>query len=105
MLQQKAGGVALTDLDNALAELVSRVADTHRKGKLTLAITVKPNAKRGVQICDELKVDMPKEEQAVSFFFVGESGELLRNDPNQLALELRTVPNDDVKQAPKAVNS
>jgi hypothetical protein len=52
MLQQKAGGIALTDLDQALAEVVSRVTGTRKKGKLTLTITIKPNAKRGVQVLD-----------------------------------------------------
>jgi hypothetical protein len=104
LLQQKAGGVALTDLDQALADLVARSIATHRKGSLTLKITIKPNAKRGVKVCDELKVDMPKEETSESFFFAGDHGELLKNDPAQRELELRTVPDDDAKQPARAIN-
>jgi hypothetical protein len=104
MLQQKAGGIALTDLDQALAEVVSRVTGTRKKGKLTLTITIKPNAKRGVQVLDDLKVDLPKDEVATSFFYAGDNGELLKNDPQQRELELRSVP-DEAAQPIKVVNA
>jgi hypothetical protein len=103
MLQQKAGGVALADLDQALADVVARCILSHKKGSLTLKITIKPNAKRGVKVTDELKVDLPKEETSESFFFAGEHGELLKNDPAQRELELRTVP-DDAAQPARAIN-
>ena len=103
MLQQKAGGVALADLDQALAEVVQRVLGTHRKGSLTLKVIVKPNAKRGVKVIDELKVELPKEETSESFFFAGDHGELLKNDPAQRELELRSVP-DEAEKPIKVVN-
>jgi hypothetical protein len=103
LLQQKAGGVALADLDQALADVVARAIGTHRKGSLTLKITIKPNAKRGVKVIDELKVELPKEEVSESFFFAGDHGELLKNDPAQRELELRTVPDEAGAQPIKAV--
>ena len=91
MLQGKTGGVALATLDESLAELVQRVQQTGHKGSLTYKLTVLPNAKKGVRIEDKLVHNLPTEESGASFFFVGEDGALLRNDPNQRELELRTV--------------
>jgi hypothetical protein len=102
MLQQKPSGVALVTLDEKLSELVEAVRASGKKGKLTYTITIKPNAKRGVQLDDEVKVDLPRESSGTSYFFVGEGGQLLKNDPAQLSLELRAVPSDQ-EQPVKAV--
>jgi hypothetical protein len=103
MLQQKTGGVALVELEEALAALVERVQSTRKKGKLTYTLTIKPNAKNGVRLVDDIKLDRPKEEAAECYFYVGAGGALLRNDPNQLTIELRSVPSDDAKPL-RAVN-
>lgn len=104
LLQGKTGGVALVQLDEALAELVQRTQETGRKGSLTYKIVVQPNAKKGVRIDDHLDVKLPKEEAGASFFFVGPAGALLRNDPNQRELELKVVPTEPA-QPIKVVNS
>ena len=43
---------------------------------------------------DTLEVKTPKAEIGVSFFFAGDNGELLKNDPNQTLLPLRVVGDD-----------
>ena len=94
LLQGKTGGVTLPQLDTELAELVNTVRATGRPGTLTYKVKILPNAKKGVRIEDTVDVKRPKEEVGVSFFWVGDGGELLRNDPNQTELPLRIV--DDV---------
>ncbi len=91
LLQGKTGGVTLLQLDNELAELVNTVRATGRPGTLTYKVKVIPNARKGVKIEDTVDVKRPKEEAGVSFFWVGDGGELLRNDPNQTELPLRVV--------------
>lgn len=65
LLQGKTGGVTLAQLDAELAELVTKVQTSGRKGTLTYKITVLPNAKMGVRIEDQVDVKEPKLEQAV----------------------------------------
>lgn len=91
MLQGKTGGVTLDDLDQQLADLVAKVQITGRSGTLTYKIKVTPNAKKGIRIDDAIDVKEPKVEVGTSFFFVGPGGALLRNDPNQMEMALRTV--------------
>ena len=100
MLQGKTSGVSLPELDAELAELVNEVRDTGRAGTLTYKVKVSRNARAGVKIEDEVSVKLPKGEAGVSFFFVGDGGALLRNDPNQMDIPFKAVP-DDASAAPK----
>ena len=87
--------MSLADLDTELGELVATVQATGRAGTLTYKIKILPNAKKGVRIEDTVDVKRPKEELGISYFWVGQGGALLRNDPNQTELQLRTVADDD----------
>lgn len=100
MLQGKTSGVSLPQLDAELAELVNEVRETGRAGTLTYKVKVSRNARAGVKIEDEVSVKLPKGEAGVSFFFVGDGGALLRNDPNQMDIPFKAVP-DDASAAPK----
>lgn len=103
LLQGKTGGVMLHDLDEQLAHLVRTVQATRKGGTLTYKVKITPNARAGVKIDDELSVKEPKAEAGVSFFFADEHGTLLRNDPRQATLPLRSVDDDDAEQAPRIV--
>ena len=103
LLQGKTGGVMLHDLDEQLAALVRSVQMTRKGGTLTYKVKISPNAKAGVKIDDELSIKEPKAEAGVSFFFADEHGTLLRNDPRQATLPLRSV-DDDAEQAPRVIN-
>lgn len=103
LLQGKTGGVMLADLDEQLAQLVRTVQTTRKSGTLTYKVKITPNARAGVKIDDELSLKEPKAEAGVSFFFADENGALLKNDPRQTTLPLRSV-DDDEEQAPRVVN-
>lgn len=97
LLQNKTGGVSLHDLDRELGDLVETVQQTGRPGVLTYKVKILPNAKKGVRVEDTVDVKKPKEELGISYFWVGSGGALLRNDPNQSELQLRTVADDDAQ--------
>ena len=61
---------------------------------MTYKIKIKRNAKAGISMHDTLEVKTPKAEVGVSFFFAGDNGELLKNDPNQTLLPLRVISDD-----------
>jgi hypothetical protein len=94
MLQHKSGGVSLAELDHELSELVRAVVAQGGTGTLTYKIKIKRNAKAGIAMHDTLEVKTPKAEVGVSFFFAGDNGELLKNDPNQTLLPLRVISDD-----------
>lgn len=85
-------GTLDTDLGEKLHELVSRVDATQRAGGLTLTLKVKPGGPGRIEITDDIKVTMPKEEKGSSIMFVLPSGKITRTDPRQMEIEgLKTV--------------
>lgn len=82
-LQHLQAGTSLAGLDHDLTELVRTVLATKRKGKITVTLSVRPNAKHGVKVLDEVKLTLPKEGPSESFFFTTEDGQLLQNNPRR----------------------
>ena len=81
------------ELGAKLHEVVERVVATQRAGGITLALKIKPGGAGGrIEITDEIKVTMPKEEKGSSIMFVMPSGKIVRTDPRQMEIEgLKTV--------------
>ena len=95
-LLEQAKGHTHAELGEALHDLTARVIDTGKKGSITFVITVEPLAKsdgRALVISDEIKLKLPEHDRDTSLFFTDRDGNLVRNDPNQLAFEgPREVP-------------
>lgn len=81
-------GKLLDEVNRKLAELTAGVIDTRKAGSITLALKLTPTGKATVVIAHKLTSSIPKEQYATTFF-VGDHGELQRNDPNQARLDLR----------------
>ena len=91
------------ELGEKLHELVQRVDSSQRMGSLTLSLKVKPGGQGRIEIIDDIKVTMPKEEKGSSIMFVMPSGKISRTDPRQMEIEgLRTVDMEtgEVKSVP-----
>jgi hypothetical protein len=104
-LQEHAGGRTHTELSERLVELVSAVQETGKGGTLTLIIGIKPTSKDTagtVVVSDDVRIKKPAASRPASVFFVGADNNLLRNDPRQMQLPLRTVP-DTTKTTPQEV--
>lgn len=85
-------GTLDVDLGEKLHELVQRVDATQRTGSLTLTLKVKPGGPGRIEITDDIKVTMPKEEKGSSIMFVLPSGKITRTDPRQMEIDgLKTV--------------
>ncbi len=94
MLQQHRGGETLSDLSEQLAKVTEAVFHLSKAGTLTLKLTIKPATRTpgAMVVEDEIKSSLPKPDDRSSIFFADtESWCLLRDNPNQLALGLRTV--------------
>jgi len=93
-LQEIAAGAFHTRVSEQLQDLVTAVTDTGKKGSLTLTLTVapiKPGNTTNLVVTGTTAVKAPKsdDDSPSSVFFHDNSGNLTRNDPNQLALPLR----------------
>jgi len=92
VLQNHRRGGALSDLAAAMREVTEAVLETGKGGAVTLKFKVLPAATSGAMIVeDEIKTTLPRTKPQGSVFFADHSGNLLREDPNQHQLPLRTV--------------
>lgn len=83
-------GASHDELSETLHTLVARVIDTGKKGTVTYTLAVEPlkGAAEGVYtVKDEIKVRLPEFDRNAGIFFVDRDGNLVREDPNQLAFE------------------
>lgn len=87
-------GMLDAELTEELSELIKAVRDTGRTGSLTLKLNVKMHSARDentVIITPSVSKVKPKLDLAPSIMFSTADGDLLRNDPDQPELELKTV--------------
>lgn len=88
-------GTLHDDLTKALHELTAACSDRGRAGSLTLSLALKPGKGGQIEVFDDIKLKLPKEEKGSSIMFVTTENNLQREDPRQLQIEgLRTVDKD-----------
>lgn len=91
-LDQLRFGSLTDDLTKALNELTIKCGDTGRSGELTLKLVLKPGKAGQIEIVDDIKVRLPKDEKGSTIMFATVEGNLTREDPRQMRLEaLRTA--------------
>jgi|SRR5690625_87599 len=97
-LDQLHRGDLSAELDDALRQLVYAVQQTGKKGTIQLTIAVQPATKTGdveqVIVSAKLKESPPKPDRAPSLFYTDRDGGLLREDPKQMKMDLRS-PRED----------
>ena len=95
VLGELAGGTTLDKLTADMAEIVAAVRETGAEGKLTLALTVKPNGIHGVEVVDKITTKVPSEDRGTTLFFTDVDGGVHRRDPRQTKLPLHEVATHD----------
>ena len=91
-LNQMRFGTLSDDLTKALHDLTQKCNDTGRAGKLTLELQLKPGKGGQIEVFDDIRVKLPKEERGSTIMFSTPEGNLTREDPRQLQIEgLRAV--------------
>lgn len=88
-LQEARRGGLHTEMSEQLADLVSAVRETGKKGSITLKLTVEPSKDDDAMIVvhDDCKVTLPRITQRPSLFFPDEHGNLHRRDPRQAEID------------------
>jgi hypothetical protein len=91
LLQNHRSGVMLDEIGQAMRTIVDAALLTGRPGGLTVKIAFAPTSSGAIEIQDDVKLTMPKADKATSLFFVSDHGALVRNNPNQLEMPLRSI--------------
>ncbi|MGN6609961.1 MAG: hypothetical protein ACTHMS_23495 [Jatrophihabitans sp.] len=91
VLQALQRGKTHRELSSSLQALTSAVVDTHRKGTLTLKLTLSINKAGMIEVDDAVSLVLPKQDRTTSLFFPDKDRNLVRDDPNQLALPVGPV--------------
>jgi hypothetical protein len=94
VLAQLHGGALVSEASDELARAVEAVKKTGKKATLNVAITITPDGKGevvAVEAAGRLKAALPQRDLRATHFFIGDSNELTRHDPNQPELQLVPV--------------
>ncbi len=102
VLREIPGGV-YDELTAQLHEVTEAVMRERKVGELTLKIKLSPNGENSVRLSHDIKAKVPEPPRTEAIFFTDAGGNLLRTDPRQGNLELRSVPTGDAEK-PKEVN-
>lgn len=92
------------ELSEALANLVQKVRETHKKGSVTLTLNVamlNDSHEDVMKITPDIKLSLPKVAQPTAVFWSTADGDLLRNDPQQMGIEFEKIADDKPKKVVK----
>ena len=85
-------GFFIDTASEKMAELVKKVNETNKPGKIDLTINVKKLVKSGaMQITGKVKATMPAEEPMETVLFATEDGALTPDNPHQQKLNLTVI--------------
>ena len=94
-------GFFIDTASEKMAELVKKVNETNKPGKIDLTINVKKLVKSGaMQITGKVKATMPAEEPMETVLFATEDGGLSPDNPHQQKLNLTVI-----EDAPKTLKT
>ena len=88
-------GSVFKNLNEQLAAVVAGVKITGKAGELSLKLKIKPNGEHQVEITDEIKAKIPEPSRAKTLMFIAEDNSLIRTDPRQTTLPLKTVADEE----------
>ncbi len=94
LLNEHQNGTLISDMSEAYRKVVEACQLTGKVGEVNLKIKITPPNKgqaRFIGIAMEVTSKIPKAAPYISVWYVGEDGELLREDPHQQKLDLQVV--------------
>jgi outer membrane lipopolysaccharide assembly protein LptE/RlpB len=75
-----------------LAELVTAITNTGKAGSLTMKIEIKPSTAGALAVRGDVKIKKPQRMPREALFWATPDGNLMADDPRQIKMELKTVP-------------
>lgn len=98
-------GEVLSDLDEALKDIVQAVQATGKPGTITLKLKISPDGESNNQsplykVEDDISIKKPRKGRGPSRFFGDEEGNLLRNDPKQTEMKFEEIAGGKTAETP-----
>jgi flagellar hook assembly protein FlgD len=90
-------GWTVQQLGEALTKVNTAVRQTGRKASLTFSVTVEPATKgltEAVKVQARIVTKLPEPEPGVAILYLNADNQLVRNDPRQHLLPLRSIEID-----------
>lgn len=75
-----------------LAELVTAITNTGKAGSLTMKIELKPSTAGALAVRGDVKIKKPQRMPREALLWATPDGNLMADDPRQIKMELKTVP-------------
>ncbi|WP_027710155.1 hypothetical protein [Zooshikella ganghwensis] len=94
------------ELTEKLSDIVKAVRETQKTGSITLQLKIQMLSNSDedtIKISPTVKTSIPEYEQPKAVFWSTADGDLLRNDPKQGELELKSVPVSGENQKLKSI--
>lgn len=91
-LRHLRGGVFMDEASEALQELVRKVDESGKGGKLVIELTVRKISRGGaMEVADKITKKLPTEAPMTTLLFSTVDGNLVTEDPHQKKLDLKPV--------------
>jgi hypothetical protein len=84
-------GNTLEELSERLSQCVAASRDTGKASSLTLTLKIKPHRNGQYELTEKVAAKIPDPERGITLMFGTPDGNLVRDDPRQIQLDLRTV--------------
>ncbi|MEC5321197.1 hypothetical protein VSX61_20030 [Brenneria populi subsp. brevivirga] len=87
-------GTLDAELTEALADVIKAVRETRKKGSVTLTLNLAmldSRTENTLKITPDIKFSIPKLEMADTIMFSTADGDLLRDDPDQIQMDLKVI--------------
>lgn len=91
-------GQTVSELSDALTELVEACKRTGKKGEMTLKLKLTPSSDgETIIIQDDPTVKLPRMDRKNTTFFTTEDNRLQRNNPKQQEFDPKVIPNGEAE--------
>ena len=86
-------GAPIAEITRELERLLSAIRDTGKGGTLTIKVAIAPFKGSSDALCLSCQVatKLPEPERGVALFYLTDDNRLVRNDPRQQQLPLRSI--------------
>lgn len=84
-------GSTLEELSERLSQCVAASRDTGKASTLNLTLKIKPHRNGQYELAEKITTKIPDPERGITLMFGTPDGNLTRDDPRQIQLDLRTV--------------
>ncbi len=104
-LQNLGRGNSVDELSEQLQEVVESVRQTGKQGSITYKVIIKPAGRNNSEqliVRDEISSSTPKPDREESIFWATDQNHLVRENPRQQNLNLRSLESKDDSKAPES---